>query len=155
MDSKAIGKTSLLLHLGSFQDESMFLIAEPLKSHHQAILGRAWMKKHKCSIDWDKNTISVTYKGLQMSLPLEKQNNKPPIAPTSAFLLTLDTQEGKLFLKGIHDNEASISCAASHLQNLVRNLPKLEVQHSSQRANKASCTQTHKPFKQGTKRIWI
>ena len=41
MDSKAIGKTSLLLHSESFQDESMFLIDEPTKSHHQAILGRA------------------------------------------------------------------------------------------------------------------
>ena len=114
MDSKAIGKTSLLLHLESFQDESMFLIVEPSKSHHQAILGRAWMRKHKCSIDWDKNTISVTYKGLQMSLPLVEQNNEPLFAPTSA-LLTSNIQERQLFLKGAHDHEASTS-NAPHIQ---------------------------------------
>ena len=86
LNSQEIWKTSLLLRLKSFQDESTFIMAEPTKSHHQAILGRAWMQKHKCSIDWDKNTISVTYKGSRMSLPLVKQNNEPLVAPTSALL---------------------------------------------------------------------
>ena len=135
MDSKAIGKTSLLLHLESFQYESMFLIAEPTKSHHQAILGRAWMQKHKCSIDWDKNTISVTYKGSRMSLPLVKQNNETLVATASA-LLTSNTQERQLFVKGTHDNEASTS-SATKLQKPVPNLPNLEVQHSSQRVHTA------------------
>ena len=86
LDSEEIGKTSLLLQWESFQDESTFFIAEPIELHQQAILGRAWMQKHKCSIDWDKNTISVTYNGCCMSLPLVEPNNKPLIALTSSLL---------------------------------------------------------------------
>ena len=153
MDSKAIGNTSLLLHLESFQDESMFLIVEPMKSHHQAILGRAKMQKHKCSIDWDKNTISVTYKGSRMSLPLVKQNNEPLVAPASALLRSYN-QERQLFVKGTHDNEASTS-SASKLQKPIPSLPKIEVQHSSQRAHTAFHIQTHQASKQRTKKIWI
>ena len=69
LDSQAIGKTSLLLRSENFTDESMFFITEPKKSQYQAILGRTWMRKNRCSIDWDKNTISVTCDKSRISLP--------------------------------------------------------------------------------------
>ena len=142
-----------MLHWESFQDESTFFIAEPIKLYQHAILGRAWMQKHKCSMDWDKNTINVTHNGCHMSLPLVDQNTKHTVALTCDFLPP-STPKMHLFLKGTHDHEAS-TLRAPPLQKPITTLPKLGVPPSSKRVYTASHTQTHKPTNQRTKLVWI
>ena len=117
LDSQAIGTTSLLLRSENFTDESTFFITEPKESPYQAILGRAWMCKNKCSIDWDKNTVSVTCEKSRISLPWANLTHKSSVTPTS-ILPTSSKPERQLFVQGIHDHEASMS-SASHVPNSV------------------------------------
>ena len=56
MDTEALGITTLCLNQGDFKAESQFYIAGPNQSNHELILGRAWMRKNRCSIDWDNGT---------------------------------------------------------------------------------------------------
>ena len=153
LDSRAIGKTSLLLQSENFQDESVFFLTEPKKSHHQAILGRAWMRKNRCSIDWDKNTISVTCKGSRISLPWAEKAQKPFVAPTSV-LPSSNIHERQLFLKGTHDHEASTS-SAPHVPKAVPYLSKIGIPSHAKRVYTTSHNRKCKTSKQGTKGIWI
>ena len=131
----------------------MFYIVEPAKVTQQAILGRAWMQKCKCSIDWEMNTISVTHNGCQISLPLAELNNKPLVDLTTA-LLPLSKSERKLYLNGTHDHKASTSCTPQ-FQNPLPTLPKLGVTPSSKQVYTAYPTQTNKLANQRTKMVWI
>ena len=118
-----------MLHWENFTDESMFYIAQPTKLRQQAILGRAWMQKYKCSIDWETNTLNLTNNGCQMSLPLVEPNNKPLVVLISA-LIPPSKIERHLYLIGTHDKEAS-TLRAPQIQWLVSTLPKLEAKSSS------------------------
>ncbi|MDM1593503.1 hypothetical protein HX035_24465, partial [Escherichia coli] len=110
--TEVLGKTSLTLCHEGFKDESTFYIAEPGKATQSAILGRTWMRKNKCSIDWEANKVHLGSKDSQITLPLvtteenfqEKlpSNNQQPQAPATPR---------QLFERGTNDQEASTSQA--------------------------------------------
>ena len=69
-DTKAFGITTLCLNQSAFKSESQFYIAKPDKSNHDMILGRAWMRKNRCSIDWDTNSVNLKTEAKPVTFPM-------------------------------------------------------------------------------------
>ena len=106
MDTKALGITTLCLSQSSFTTESQFYIARPNQSNHDMILGRAWMRKTRCSIDWDTNSVKLIADNKRVTLPMVMETSKAQTIEQES------EQKSVLFIKGTHDHEASTSNAS-------------------------------------------
>ena len=84
-DKEPLGITSLCLKHSKFQDYSQFYVAQQDQSNHDLILGRAWMRKNRCSIDWDTNMVTLGTATSRVTLPMIVPKKPPTFVAAPAF----------------------------------------------------------------------
>ncbi len=99
VDTEALGITTLCLNQSDFKTESQFYIARPNQSNHEMILGRAWMRKNRCSIDWDKNLVHLGTDAKRVTLPMVMGNELKAQTPSSTINEPHLKQTSVLFVK--------------------------------------------------------
>lgn len=79
--------TTTIFLQGQLELCTFYVSARSKECAHEVIFGRNWMDKHKCLVDWDKQTINVTMNNQWVSLPplksIEQHVAKEVIATTS------------------------------------------------------------------------
>jgi hypothetical protein len=74
-----IGKCSLRLNLGPFQDRIVGLVLQNFSQHHDIILGDEFLSKHKAKLDY-KHQAVVLYKGnRKFTISLAKTQRLKPL----------------------------------------------------------------------------
>jgi hypothetical protein len=103
-----IGKCSLRLNLGPFQDRIVGLVLQNFSQHHDIILGDEFLSKHKAKLDY-KHQAVVLYKGnRKFTISLAKtQRLKPAEAPNKAEPVVLSYLQAKRALKK-HQDESFV-----------------------------------------------
>ena len=129
-DSEALGITTLCLSQSNFTCEGQFYIAQQNQSNHDLILSRAWMRKHRCTIDWVQNAVHLGTNAKRVMLPIVMETTlASPTPPVKTKELCL-APERVLFVRGTNDNEASTSQASTkpptHI-NKFANKPSIKV----------------------------
>ena len=67
-----MGEVIIDIHLQGHPKQAKFYLAKAGHSMHDLILGRSWLFKHKCSIDWEAQQISLTVNNKRTTLPMPK-----------------------------------------------------------------------------------
>ena len=167
VDTPALGTIRLCLTFEKFEDDCQFYIAQPGQTTHDVILSRSWMRRTKCSIDWDANMVHLSTHKDRVTLPLVMQTSNidtTPIKHNLPLATTLAESTQMFSPRGTHDHEASTSHAAKEIRHNPQLSQGAKPELTVQRQHDTPCVRKQwvpktvleaQGYYQGTKILWI
>ena len=76
------GMVTITIQVAGYKEDCLFYVTENDASAHDMVLGRTWLHRHKCQIEWGARLINLVLGTQNINLPAASENISNTVRPS-------------------------------------------------------------------------